>query len=105
MALEKHVGDRLHNFVFNLAAQNRPLTVAQEENENTLSVGIQASNANTDLAYVGDRNGASWELNPGEEMILNISRVSEIYARGTPGDKLNIVAVHTTGELSRPQGA
>lgn len=105
MALEKHVGDRLRAFTFNVGLDAKPLTSAQEKHENVLSVGIQAATTNTASVFVGDRNSCPVELAPGDRLTIEVSRMGEIWAKGAAGDKLACLAIITTGELSRPLGA
>lgn len=105
MSLPKLVGDRLQAIQVVLTAQGKPLTAAAERHENVLSIGIQASSKNSGTAYVGASTGQIWEIVPSGMLVLDISRLSEVYVRGVPGDILNVLVARTTGEASRPTGA
>lgn len=105
MALPKHVGDRLEAFTLTLEGKVQRITESIERRESAMSVGIRALSTNLGVTWVGTAQQQPWPLAAGEQLTINITRLSEIHVSGRKDDKLAVLSVHTTGEASRPHGA
>lgn len=106
MALPRHIGDLLDAQLITLVTADAfSLLNALERRENVLSVGIKAYSTNAGTIYVGTATSQPWPLAAGEAVSINVSKMSKIYVKGTVADKIAILVVRTTGELSRAPGA
>jgi len=97
MALPIQIGDEIVYSMINLKGAAQPLTVAKEEKESVIGVLLKADPNNTQTAYVGDATNQGYPLVAGETLSVKLSRRNKVYVKGTPGDKIHVLLVTTTG--------
>lgn len=100
MALPRHIGDLLDCEVITIRETGAfPLSTASEQVQNVIGVGLKAYATNTGEVMIGNQSQQGWPLAAGEGCAIDVSRRNLIWLRGTPGDKVAVLIVRTTGEI------
>jgi hypothetical protein len=103
--LRQQVGDQIGSFIRKVSAAPVPLSDAIERHEAVVLVKIQAARDNSGSVYIGNRQQQHLELTAGEKEDFPVSRLNQIYFKGTAGDKIRVLVISTTGTMSPPVGA
>ena len=103
--LRQQIGDQLRTYKRTVKATNQALSDAIERHESVVQLRLQADRGNAGTIFIGDARHQFWQLTAGEALELAVSRLNQVFYRGTAGDSLNILVVSTTGTATPPIGA
>lgn len=103
--LPSQIGDQVRSFLRKvLPAPQSLANDARERHETVTLVKIQASRANTNTVYIGDRQQQHFELTAGEKEDFPVTRLNLLFFRGTAPDTIRVIVISSTGETTPPVG-